>query len=369
MGGLTRRADLASDLIARVALAQIVEPGDERIGAWVARTDAATVVEEMCANPGAVRIPNLTSAAAEVERSIAAGLELVVPGSSGWPTQLDDLGPAGPLLLWISGSIQLRPAAIKSVAVVGARAATGYGVRVAANLGAELAAAGWCVVSGGAYGIDAAAHRGSLAAGGPTVAVVASGVDVAYPRGHEDLFTAVVASGALISEVPLGSSPRRLRFLVRNRVIAALTRGTVVVEAALRSGALGTAHYAERLGRVVMGVPGPIDSFMSAGVHRELRAGALLVTSAAEIVEAVGALGVDLAPELIVPARPRDKLPPAARLLLDAFPARGPAQPADLAGDAGVAAGVLPAILHDLARAGLVRRTDAGWSLTPRGRA
>ncbi len=241
------------------------------------------------------------------------GGRLVVPGDLEWPRQLEDLGDLAPWALWVRGTVDLRLSALRSVAVVGARAATSYGTHVASTLGSDLAASGWAVVSGGAFGIDAAAHAGALAARGVTVAVLACGVDVAYPPRHDALFARIAADGLLVSEVPPGAAPHRTRFLVRNRVIAALTRGTVVVEAALRSGSLSTAHEAERLGRPVLGVPGPVTSTMSQGVHRALRGGALLVTSAAEVVEAVGDLGADLAPEPSGPTATARRARPARR--------------------------------------------------------
>ena len=227
-----------------------------------------------------------------------------------------------------------------------------------------LAAAGWSVVSGGAFGIDAAAHAGALAAGGVTVGVLACGVDVAYPPRHEALFARIGADGALVSEVPPGAAPHRTRFLVRNRVIAALTRGTVVVEAALRSGALATARAAERLGRPVLAVPGPVTSPMSAGVHRELRSGALAVTCASEVIEAVGVLGADLAPLAHGRTDPRDTLDPLSRRVLDGVPARRPATLDSVARTAGVVPAEAAAALGLLELAGFVRSGPDGWCLS-----
>lgn len=190
---------------------------------------------------------------------------------SEWPAQLDDLGDGRPVGLWVRGRPSLRMWALRSVALVGARACTEYGAHMAATLGAGLAERGWVVVSGGAYGVDGAAHRGALAAGGATVAVLACGVDRPYPRGHTELITRIAEQGLVVGELPPGEHPTPSRFILRNRVIAALTRGTVVVEAAYRSGALVTARAAQRLGRFAMGVPGPVTSGLSAGVHELLR--------------------------------------------------------------------------------------------------
>ncbi|CAO0828595.1 hypothetical protein SMICM17S_05162 [Streptomyces microflavus] len=201
------------------------------------------------------------------------------------------------------GGPSLRLWALRSVAVVGARACTEYGAHMAATLAAGLAERGWVVVSGGAYGIDGAAHRGALGAGGATAAVLACGVDRPYPPGHTALITRIAEQGLVVGELPPGDHPTPSRFILRNRVIAALTRGTVVVEAAYRSGSLVTARAARRLGRHVMGVPGPATSALSAGVHELLRADAVLVGDAAEVIELVGDMG-ELPPERRGPRPP-----------------------------------------------------------------
>ncbi len=197
------------------------------------------------------------------------GVRVVVPGEAEFPSQLLDL-PEPPLALWVRGPLDLRAAALRSVAVVGARACTAYGERATVAVAGGLAADGWAVVSGGAFGIDAAAHRAALAVGGPTIAVLACGVDVTYPRAHDALLARIGDSGLVVSELPPGSQPLKHRFLARNRVIAALSRGTVVVEAARRSGAVSTASRALELGRVVMAVPGPVTSMASSGTNRLL---------------------------------------------------------------------------------------------------
>ena len=203
---------------------------------------------------------------------------------------------APPVALWVRGPRSAGELSDRAVAVVGARAATGYGTHVAGELGAGLAAAGATVVSGAAIGIDGAAHRGALGVGGATVAVLACGIDRAYPAAHAALLERIAATGLVVSEYPPGSVPARHRFLVRNRLIAALGGGTVVVEAAVRSGAQRTAADTEALGRLVMAVPGAVTSGPSAGCHQLIRDGALLVTGADDVLEAVGRLGVDLAP-------------------------------------------------------------------------
>jgi DNA processing protein len=218
---------------------------------------------------------------------------LLVPGSPAWPRRLDDLGPAAPLCLWVRGRPDLAALAARSVAVVGARAATSYGERVAGDLGVGLAEQGVTVVSGGAFGVDVAAHRGALAAGGRTVALLAGGIDRPTPAGNLAVLERIVDDGgALVAESPPGTPPSRARFLQRNRVIAALTGATVVVEAAWRSGALSTAARAAELLRPVGAVPGPITSTASVGCHRLLRDGAAVcVTDAAQVVELLDPAG------------------------------------------------------------------------------
>nr|PZN39188.1 MAG: DNA-protecting protein DprA [Actinomycetota bacterium] len=307
---------------------------------------------------------------ADPEHDLAAGeamgARLIVPGDIEWPTQLDDLGTARPYGLWLHGDADLRFSCLRSVAVVGSRAATAYGAHVAAEFGAALGDAGWTVVSGGAYGIDGAAHRGALASASPTVVVLACGTDVDYPLGHHDLFRAVRGNGLLVSECAPGVRPTRWRFLVRNRLIAALSRGTVVVEAALRSGALNTAGHAESLRRPVGAVPGPVTSAASAGCHRLIREGrAVCVTRADEVIELVGAIGDDLAPPHRGPVLPRDLLSESMRRVLDAVPAGVGAGPATIAVAAGVDLPTVLSCLGGLAAAGYVERHRRGWRLRP----
>ncbi|RSS31170.1 DNA-protecting protein DprA, partial [Streptomyces sp. WAC08241] len=260
---------------------------------------------------------NAAEPARDLDTVHALGGRFLIPGDTEWPRQLDDLGDARPIGLWLRGPADLRTWALRSVALVGARACTPYGAHIATDLATGLARKGWVVVSGAAYGIDAAAHRGALAADGATVAVLACGVDVPYPRGHDRLIRRITEQGLVAGELPPGSHPTPSRFILRNRVIAALTRGTVVVEAQHRSGSLSTARAAARLGRHTMGVPGPATSALSAGVHELLRGDATLVTDAEEIVELVGDMG-QLAPVRRGPVLPRDLLAPATAHVLEA---------------------------------------------------
>lgn len=291
-------------------------------------------------------------------------LRLVCPGDPEWPEALGDLGAAQPYVLWVRGSGDLRDSSARAVSVVGSRACTGYGAHVAGVLAGELARQGRTIVSGGAYGIDAAAHRAALHAGGQTVAVLACGVDFAYPAGHAGLFAAIEASGLILSEWPPGSRPTRLRFLVRNRVIAALGEGTVVVEAGQRSGALNTARHAAELGRKLMAVPGPVTSEQSDGCHRIIREwNGACVTCTADVSEMLGPIGVDSHSPL-EPRRPRDQLDLLAAKVLDAFPPHAVAGPASLAVRAGLDLNEVLGSLGTLLAAGLIETTDEGLRLT-----
>ncbi|WP_062641708.1 DNA-processing protein DprA [Streptomyces maremycinicus] len=365
----------AADRLARVFLGRVLEPGDEVGGQWVRERGAAEVVRRLRDDgeplPGvtARRWAGLRARAgqAEPERDLAvareAGVRFVCPGDAEWPGTLDELGDARPVGLWVRGRPGLRMWALRSVAVVGARACTEYGAHMAATLSAGLAERGWVVVSGGAYGVDGAAHRGALGAGGATVAVLACGVDRPYPRGHTALINRIAEQGLVIGELPPGDHPTPSRFILRNRVIAALTRGTVVVEAAYRSGSLVTARAAQRLGRHTMGVPGPATSGLSAGVHELLRGEAVLVTDVAEVVELVGDMG-ELAPDRRGPALPRDLLEPAARRVLAALPARRPAPAEEIAREARTTPDDAIARLYELRALGYVERHGDGWKLT-----
>lgn len=242
-----------------------------------------------------------------------AGIRLLCPGDPQWPALLSALSapasgagcaPGEPLALWVRGPGDLAGLCASAVAVAGSRAAGDYGLHVAAEIGCGLAERGRTVVSRAAFGVDAAAHRGALAARGPTVAVLACGVDVAYPAAHADLLAQIADTGAVVSEHPPGTTPARGRFLARNRLVAGLSWGTVIVEAGLRGGTLNTARHAREFGRTVMAVPGPVTSATSAGCHRLLRdhRETRLVTCAAEVCEEVGE-PVPVAEQIVVGGR------------------------------------------------------------------
>jgi len=360
-----------ADRLARVALARITEPGHVRLLDLVSDSGAETVHAGLLEHPDVG--PRL--AAVEPERELAAaarsGLRFVVPGDDEWPPVLDDLRTAEPVQerggvpigLWVRGPVRLDEVG-GSLAVVGARNASTYGTDLAADLAATVGQAGRAIVSGAAFGIDFAAHRGAVAVGVPTVAVLACGADRAYPVAHEQLISHIASEGAVVSETVPGGAPMRVRFLSRNRIIAALSAGTVVVEAALRSGALNTANWAGRLNRTVMGMPGPVTSAHSAGVHQLIRTGAAtLVTSGEEALELLGASGEHVLDLPRGKDRPRDGLSHLQRQVLDAVPVARGAPTVSVAHVAGLPAEEVHATLLALEIRGMVEMTDDGWRL------
>lgn len=368
--------------LARVALGRLTEPGDPRLLDLVAELGAcrlrdALVEQRQAGDLGGLGIDAAGRVGdcdpeADLERADRLGIRFVVPGDDEWPVSLEDLrrvpplhargGP--PLGLWVRGPLDLRELG-SSVAVVGSRSATTYGTEVATDVAVALARSGRAVVSGAAFGIDQAAHRGAFVGQGPTAAVLACGADRDYPKAHRQLLASIAAEGAVVSEVPLDGEPMRIRFLARNRLIAALSQGTVVVEAAVRSGALNTSTWAERLRRVVMGVPGPVTSVQSEGVHQLLRRGeAGLVTSGADVLELMGAAGECLVPEPRAAPTRRDRLTARERQVLDGVPAAGPVPTDEVARGAGMGLVEVGSALRRLVAAGLVETAPEGWRLT-----
>ncbi|SCL21380.1 DNA processing protein [Micromonospora rhizosphaerae] len=383
----------AEDRLARVALTWLTEPGTwsvhrlvERLGAPAALAllrDGGAPEEKLRATVAArltAGDPRVEAARA-LERADRLGARVITPDDAEWPIQLEDLRrlalsgasrrvdteTAPPLCFWVRGAWPLAEAMERSVAVVGARAATPYGVHVATELGYGLADREWAVVSGGAFGIDAAAHRGALNSGGVTVAVLACGLDRPYPMGNTALFDRIAETGLLVSEWMPGEAPLRPRFLIRNRVIAAATRGSVLVEASARSGATQTMRRALAIGRPGMVVPGPVTSVMSVGAHELLRdePGARLVTGVAHVLEEVGRIGADLAPPTRGPRRPTDELDDEAALVLESLPRRGVRSPDAVAARAGVSVRIALRKLSLLEELGLVVRRDGGYALGP----
>ena len=320
-------------------------PWEEAVARWLPRLDQLDIRRELATLH-------------------ALGGRLVVPGDEEWPAAVDDLDDAAPAALWLRGGGRLS-AGDRRVAVVGLRASTAYGEPLAAQLGAALAERGVVVVSGGAYGIDAAAHRGALSTGAATWAVMAGGVDRLYPRGNSALLEAVMADGVVLAEPAPGSSPQRHRFLLRNRLIAALGQVCVVVEAGWRSGALSTAHHAADLLRPVGAVPGPVTSMASAGCHRLLReTDAVCVTDAAEVLELLAPSGQDLPADRPVHPGLLDGLDPVGARVLDALPVRATATLRGLARTAGLSEHEVRSGIGRLELEGRVERVGAGWRRT-----
>lgn len=294
-----------SDAWARAIWSLICEPGDGVAGHLVAALGAEGALREIRAHASARTVPRSPALTAGLRRwlprlnGVAAEgmfrtarfsrLRLMTPSDPDWPRGLADLGAHAPIALWVRGAGPALRSTGPRVALVGARACTAYGELVAGDLAADLADRGACVVSGAAFGIDAAAHRAALGTGGATIAVLAGGVDRPYPASHSDMISTIAETGAVVAEVAPGAAPTKSRFLERNRVIAALSDATVVVEAGWRSGSLNTAGHAAAIGRPLGAVPGPITSAASAGCHRLLREfDATCVTSAADVLELTG---------------------------------------------------------------------------------
>ncbi|MGE2814548.1 DNA-processing protein DprA [Mycobacterium heidelbergense] len=312
-------------------------------------------------------------AAADLELLARRGGRLITPDDDEWPLAFAAFGGAGarprggpPMVLWALGPARLDEVACRAAAVVGTRAATTYGEHVAADLSAGLVERDVAVVSGGAYGIDGAAHRAALAADGITVAVLAGGLDVPYPAGHSALLHRIGQHGLLFTEYPPGVRPARYRFLTRNRLVAAVAGAVVVVEAGLRSGAANTAAWARALGRVVAAVPGPVTSSASAGCHALLRNGAELVTRADDIVELVGRIG-ELASEEPRPTTALDGLGEAERQVYEALPGRGVVTVDEIALAAGLAPQQVLGPLAMLEVAGFAERREGRWRIVRAG--
>ncbi len=362
-----------SDRAARMALSCVVEAGDPTVAALVAEAGAPEAWARVCES--ALGEPVAQRAASVDHRQVAVlsrhyKVRFVVPGDEEWPTGLDDLRfvspvqrKAGvPIGLWLRGPGHLGELSARSLAVVGSRAATPYGVETATQIAGDVADQGLAVVSGGAYGIDTAAHQGALGGSGATIAVLANGVDVAYPKGNAPLLGAIARDHLVVSELPPGESPSRVRFLARNRIIAAMSQGTVVVEAAYRSGARNTATWAVDCGRQLMAVPGPVYSALSAGPHQLVREGkATLVTSGSDVLELVSAMGSGLVTEPRGEDRRTDGMDERRLSVFEALPSRSFCAVEDIARRAGLAVQATLAELAALERSGMVEGDDRGW--------
>jgi DNA processing protein len=373
---------LAAEAFARMAWTVLIEPGDQIAGQIIGTIGAGRALEAVIAGDTAelagiwradghepARADRVVADAFDrwrprlaarpvvraIEHAARLGLTVVLPGDPDWPAGFDDLGPAAPIAVWLRGDRRRLEVLADSIAFVGARAASGYGEFVATELAGGVAERGVTIVSGGAYGIDAAAHRAALAADGVTAAFLAGGLDRTYPAGNSDLLERVAATGLLLAEVPPGTPPTRVRFLTRNRLLAASSRATIVVEAGMRSGSLNTAHHALAIGRPVGAVPGPITSVMSAGCHRLLREeDATCVTSADDVMELAGGARVDQTAGY-------EATDPDVVRVLDALSSRRPRSADELARSSGMAVTAVLGVLGTLDATGSVRRGEAGW--------
>ncbi|HEY2701086.1 MAG TPA: DNA-processing protein DprA [Pseudonocardiaceae bacterium] len=371
--------DLDAVRLARAYLLRAAEPPAPALVAFIAQVGAVTaaqLIRDGTAPPAVLEATNARRGIDLAEQDLATaakvGARLLIPEDEEWPTwpftALDLANARGvrwaghPIALWARGTGRLSDLTERSVAIIGARAATSYGDHTAAELGYDLASAGVTVVSGAAYGIDGAAHRGAISADGATIAVLGCGVDQSYPLGHSGLLNQVAEHGLVLSEYPPGTPPARHRFLIRNRLIAASSAGTVVVEAGRRSGSRNTAATAQALGRMVMAVPGPVTSAMSVGCHEMLRTGdAYLVTGSADVLEAIGRIGTDLAEPAREERRPTDQLDEQQLQVHDALDLRTGQSPEQVAFGSGVPLDRVRAVLPLLELCGLAERDDTGW--------
>lgn len=368
-----------AERLARVTLSCAVEPGDGTTSSLVRQMGAERALEKARSagegEPGemlALRLAEV-DAVRQLDQAERCGIRFLVPGDAEWPVGLDQLDDAittagfggTPPGLWVKGPMPLTELAT-SVAVVGSRAASVYGVEMTRSVCAHLALSGVPVVSGGALGIDFEAHDATLSADGVTAAVLACGADRVYPAHNRLLLQHLAAEFAVVSEQPPGSAPTRPRFLARNRLIAAMTTGTVVVEAALRSGALNTAGWAESLNRHVMCVPGPVTSYTSRGVNNFLREGrGTVVTHGAEVLELVGAAGEHLVEPPRGEDQPRDDLTPTERTVVEWVPVSEPARVDSISRLCGLPLRTTEGALRRLRSKRFVQLTDEGWRLAP----
>jgi DNA processing protein len=403
--GTSERSGDGAEVFARAAWSTIAEPGDGTAGAvvgclgaagaltavvghWTPTRLAEAVLERTIGGAGALGddlAPSIEQALQRwtprlrsrdvilcLRQAERVGASLLLPGDRLWPADVDDLGAHAPLVLWWRGIPAAFAALSQSVSLVGARAATGYGEHVAMEASAGLVDRGFAIVSGAAYGIDGMAHRAALASQGITVAFLAGGVDRFYPSGHDALLTRIAESGAVVSELPCGAAPTKWRFLQRNRLIAAASAATVVLEAGWRSGSLNTAGHAAALGRPLGAVPGPVTSPTSAGCHRLIREyDAVCVTNAEEMAELVrdqvrrgtgrrtdagGDATVDSVDESSGRGRSSDQI-----RVIDALSARSPRSIADVARRAGLASTSVIGALGALELEGATRERETGW--------
>jgi DNA processing protein len=374
--------------LARIALGHLIEPGSRDLGIIVNRVGPVEALARLIGGRVPKRLreqaaPRLRAfdpvavAALALDRADRIGVRIITPEDEEWPAQLTDLESISldvrdpierdtypPHCIWLRGPWPLAETLDRSVAIVGSRASTSYGDHMAAELAHGLAERGWAVVSGGAIGIDAAAHRGAVAGSGRTVAVLACGIDRPYPPSNAQLLARIGDEGLLLSEWPPGADPHRHRFLVRNRVIAAASQGTVMVEANRRSGARFTLKRAHMLNRLCLAVPGPATSAMSQGCHDEIRdRRAVLVATVEQILDSVGRIGADAEAPPLFDLTPRDRLDPLEARVLDGVRPRKILTAEEIAVAVGVSHREARRTLPALQLAGFVTQVDAGYRL------
>lgn len=353
---------LVSALGASAALTSVLDRWPTaRVVAAVAESGEHAVSAEDVAPAMERWQPRLTSASALIalKQAVRYAVRLVTPADPSWPGGLDDLGFHAPIALWVRGLPSTLSTLDRSIALVGARAATGYGEHVTMEASAGLVDRGYAIVSGAAYGIDGMAHRAALASSGQTVAFLAGGVDRFYPSGHDALLSRIVELGAVISELPCGSQPTKWRFLQRNRLIAAASAATIVVEAGWRSGSLNTAGHAAALGRPLGAVPGPVTSAASAGCHRLIRDfDAICVTNASEMAELAPMPGAVDSP---VELEPGDRSAPDQTRVIDGLSIRSARTVQDVAARTGLSIAGVQSVLGTLELDGVAVEREHGW--------
>ncbi|WP_231603956.1 DNA-processing protein DprA [Salinibacterium sp. NG22] len=357
------------------ALAGVVERWEPERFAAALSTGGDAVADGDMAQAIERWMPRLKSNTALIALRQAArfGARLLTPDDPLWPSRLNDLDWHAPSALWVRGTDEALAGIDRGIALVGARAATGYGEHITMEASAGLVDRGYTIVSGAAYGIDGMAHRAALASQGLTVAFLAGGVDRFYPSGHDALLGRIVENGVVISELPCGSPPTKWRFLQRNRLIAAASMATVVLEAGWRSGSLNTAGHAAALGRPLGAVPGPVTSAASAGCHRLIRDyDAVCVTNPDQMAELAPLeqtlLSVDEATDSGGTTQTPSEHPDVGSQantettrLLDALSARSARTTDDIAARSGLAISTVRAQLGLLELDGRVAETERGW--------
>lgn len=380
--GPTGVPEVASDEIrsARAGLLRVAEPPSATLAALVIEVGPEQAwdrivsdhVPRSCRRAVSARTEGLTRderraiGRIDLEAAAEVSSRLVCPEDAEWPSAAFDVfdpfgtGLFAPLGVYVAGRpLPAEPG--RTVTIVGSRASTDYGRRCAADIAGDVAARGVCVVSGAAFGIDAAAHRAALQVGGvgSTVAVLACGIDIVYPAAHRDLIAEIRRRGTVVTEYPPGTTPARHRFLARNRLIAALSAVTVVVEAGRRSGTVSTANAAATLNRVVMAVPGPVTSAMSVGCHDLLRSGQVLIATSGQDVLQI--LGAETAGPEPTPTRLTDDLSPSVGRVYEALPGSGSRTVRELVLESALPAGEVMSALAELDLLGLARADSGRW--------